>query len=284
MYRVLIVEDEDIIRKGIIFMMSWEKAGCVVVGEASDGKEGLEMIDRLGPDIVVSDIRMPVKNGLEMLQESIEEGAYEAILISGFDDFQYAQTAIGLGVREYLLKPVDFKKLAASIGKITKKLDGERQTQQYLEQAINGVDKEALLRSEWLLPGSVKNRYIDSSLEYIRNHYKQKVSLTEFASIHDISASYLNTKFKTATGYTFNDFLNRYRIMKAVEYLQRPDLYLRVYEVAEEVGFSDYKYFNKVFKKYIGHPPFKFLSSNSFDVSGPQMGKLTKSTNGSQGK
>jgi two-component system response regulator YesN len=70
---------------------------------------------------------------------------------------------------------------------------------------------------------------------------------------------YLNSKFKEETNYTFNDFLNRYRILKAVELLKEGDLL--IYEIAEQVGFQDYKYFSQVFKKYIGQPPTEFLNS-----------------------
>ena len=73
MYKVLIVEDEDIIRKGLLFTVNWQEAGCVVVGEAVDGEEGLEKIRETRPDIVIVDINMPIKDGLAMLEESIGE-------------------------------------------------------------------------------------------------------------------------------------------------------------------------------------------------------------------
>ena len=79
MYKVLIVEDEDIIRKGLLFMVNWQEADCVVVGEAVDGLEGLEKIRETNPDIVVVDINMPVKDGLSMLEDSIEEYGYDAV-------------------------------------------------------------------------------------------------------------------------------------------------------------------------------------------------------------
>ena len=100
MYKVLIVEDEDIIRKGLLFMVNWQDADCVVVGEAADGLEGLEKIRDTSPDIVVVDINMPVKDGLSMLEDSIEEYGYDAIIVSGYSDFEYARKAIRLGVTE----------------------------------------------------------------------------------------------------------------------------------------------------------------------------------------
>lgn len=121
MYKVLIVEDEDIIRKGLLFMVNWQDADCVVVGEAADGLEGLEKIRDTSPDIVVVDINMPVKDGLSMLEDSIEEYGYDAIIVSGYSDFEYARKAIRLGVTEYLLKPVNFNELYDALGKIKAK-------------------------------------------------------------------------------------------------------------------------------------------------------------------
>ena len=98
MYKVLIVEDEDIIRKGLMFMVNWQQAGCVVAGEAADGLEGLEKIRETRPDIVIVDINMPVMDGLEMLEKSIQEYGYDAIIVSGYSEFEYARKAITLGV------------------------------------------------------------------------------------------------------------------------------------------------------------------------------------------
>ena len=97
MYKVLIVEDEDIIRKGLMFMVNWQQAGCVVAGEAADGLEGLEKIRETRPDIVIVDINMPVMDGLEMLEKSIQEYGYDAIIVSGYSEFEYARKAITLG-------------------------------------------------------------------------------------------------------------------------------------------------------------------------------------------
>lgn len=263
MYKVLIVEDEDIIRKGLSFLINWEKVGCVVAGEAADGEEGLAMIKRLHPDIVICDIRMPVLGGLDMLTASIKQYGYQAILLTGYGEFAYAQKAISLGVREYLLKPVDFDKLNTCIQKIVEEFEEKKKVKEQLITAIQGIEKESLLCSKWLAPGSTKNRLVESVLSYIRENYAQKLSLSEIAEQNNITPSYLIAKFKAATGYTVNDFLNRYRIMQALERMQRPNNRMHIYEIADEVGFSDYKYFIKVFKKYIGHSPNRFLSGDS---------------------
>ncbi len=134
MYKVLIVEDEDIIRKGLLFMVNWQEADCVVVGEAVDGLEGLEKIRETNPDIVVVDINMPVKDGLSMLEDSIEEYGYDAVIVSGYSDFEYARKAIRLGVTEYLLKPVNFNELYDALRKIKDKQQAAARLRHELKQ------------------------------------------------------------------------------------------------------------------------------------------------------
>ena len=103
-----------------------------------------------------------------------------------------------------------------------------------------------------------RNEQVQKLLDYIRLHYHEKISLSELSEAYGFSSTYLNTKFKQETNYTFNDFLNRYRILQATDLLRQNRL--KVYEVAEAVGFQDYKYFNQVFKKYVGQAPGKFIN------------------------
>lgn len=254
MYRVLIVEDEDIIRKGLMFMADWAKVDCIVVGEAADGEEGLEKIQELSPDIVIADVKMPIKSGIQMLEESIDEYGYEAIIVSGYSEFAYAKKAISLGVTEYLLKPVDFDQLYMAIQKIIQKLKTSLKVEHYIRQ----MKQEPVLVFDMLENNSTSNKHVNNMLSYIKDQYPNRISLTDLSIQYDLSCTYLNSKFKAETGYTFNDFLNRYRILQAVNFLKTDQW--KVYEIAERVGFSDYKYFIKVFKKYIGCSPIKFVS------------------------
>jgi two-component system response regulator YesN len=106
-YKVVIIDDEKWTREVIKGIVNWEKLGVEVVGEASDGEFGLEIIKRTNPDIVISDVCMPRLNGLELI-EKIKENGFESliIMISGYDDFSYVQSALRLGVSDYILKPV----------------------------------------------------------------------------------------------------------------------------------------------------------------------------------
>lgn len=256
MYKILIVEDEDIIRKGLIFMVDWLKVNCVVAGEAADGLEGLAKIEEIRPDIVITDVKMPFKDGLQMLEDSIARYAYEAIIISGYSEFEYAKRAITLNVTEYLLKPIDFAHLYQTIEKLTAKIESNKKVREYMN-SLNHLPANPIMDPQMML--SAKSKYVGKMLEHIRIFYSQKISINELSGKYGRSSTYLNAKFKKETNYTFNDFLNRYRVLQAVEMLKQDKM--KVYEIAEAVGFQDYKYFIQVFKKYIGCPPSKFIGT-----------------------
>ena len=116
LYRILLVDDEEEVRRGIIRKMEWEKLGFEVAGDAENGEEALEKVEQLQPDVVITDIRMPVMNGIELLKKVYNHCPLtKFIIISGYSDFEYAQSAIRLHVSEYLLKPVEKEALIAKI-------------------------------------------------------------------------------------------------------------------------------------------------------------------------
>ncbi|MDY3218335.1 MAG: AraC family transcriptional regulator [Candidatus Fimivivens sp.] len=102
-------------------------------------------------------------------------------------------------------------------------------------------------------------------------HYAERFSLAQLSEQYHISSSYLNGKFKNATGYAINDFVNRYRILRSMLLLTGSDM--RIYEVAQAVGFEDYKYFIMVFKKYMGVPPAKFFETADRAPGEPDSGR-----------
>ena len=106
MRRVVVVEDEELVRKGIILTVDWASVDCAVVGEASNGEDGLQVVEQLQPDLIITDIKMPRMDGLEMLRRLRENGnRAQVILLTAYSDFAYAQTALKLGAVDYLLKP-----------------------------------------------------------------------------------------------------------------------------------------------------------------------------------
>ncbi|QQO10418.1 response regulator transcription factor [Breznakiella homolactica] len=262
MYKVLVAEDETIIRKGLIFSVDWKKLGCIVVGEAADGEEGIKKIRTMKPDIVITDVKMPLKNGPDMIRETCGEVQYESIIISGYGEFEYARDAIRLGVSEYLLKPVEIEKLEAALTKAIGKLD-RRNNYRILDEYAKIIDRSKIAGLIWPpeSTGSVPEN-IQRTLSFIENHYREKISLQAMSSELGISATSLNENLKKYTGSTFTVLLNRFRIRQAIALLSRGQQ--RVYEAAENTGFEDYKYFSTVFKKYVGYTPTEFIRRNHF--------------------
>lgn len=148
MFKILLVDDEPNVRQGIKMMIPWEELGCEVIGEADDGDDGLSKIMNLQPDIVIADIKMPGKTGIEMTEAAKALGFKGKVLIlSGYSDFSYAKTAIALGVENFILKPVDEDELIEAIKTAGEKITREREHRyrqeigrEYLnEQMVKGL-------------------------------------------------------------------------------------------------------------------------------------------------
>ncbi|WP_270170207.1 response regulator [Paenibacillus sp. SYP-B4298] len=128
MLKALVVDDEYLVRAGLCQTVDWEEYGIQIVGEACNGKEGLEMALRLRPEIIVTDIRMPHMNGLELLRHLQEQQLdCVTIVLSGYDEFQYAQEAMRLGASHYLLKPVNIDELIETLQRVAQSFERLRE-------------------------------------------------------------------------------------------------------------------------------------------------------------
>lgn len=153
MIKVLIVDDEMIIRKGIRTSIDWERLGIEIVGEAKNGQEALELSGRMEPDIVMTDIRMPVMDGLALAAALRErQPQVKIIIVSGYDDFDYARQALKIGVSEYLTKPVGAEDLTKLMLKLGDQIHEERD-RSYEERNKGMLLRESLpfIQSKWLL-------------------------------------------------------------------------------------------------------------------------------------
>ena len=245
MYRVLLVEDEDIIRRGIRNSVLWEKLGCYVVGEAADGEEGMEAIKRLQPDIVITDITMPVMDGLAMIAATKMEYDYAAIILSGYSDFEYAREAIRHGVSGYVLKPLNMTEMKEAIEQAILELEKIRSLKQQNEQT-DQLGNISLLD----MKKTYQDPLVGKVLTYIAENYQNKITLSDLEQEVHYSERYINHKFQNEVGTTVIEYLNRYRIQKALSLIKEGRIPLS--EIGWECGIGEYKYFNYVFKKYIG--------------------------------
>lgn len=252
MYRVLIVEDEEIIRKGLVYGVPWSDMDCVVAGEAANGVEGIAQIEELHPDIVIVDINMPVKDGLEMLRQTIDEHHFSAVILSGYSSFEYAKTAVHLGVTEYLLKPIDREELRTAV-------ENAKQRQEMRHAWVGRRQEQGELLEVRLLDRTVDeetDQVVRQMLEFIEQHFSEKIVMQDVVSHLNYSETFLNKRFKKVTGMTFTEYLNRFRIQKAVEILNDEDTSSP--EVGYLCGFSTPKYFKDVFRKYVGRTPKEY--------------------------
>ncbi len=126
LYRIMLVDDEEEVRKAMIRNMNWERLGFTVAGDAENGEDALEKLEQLEPDVVMTDIRMPYMDGLTLIARIRERYPFIKILIfSGYDDFEYAKQAIKFNVTEYILKPVNGEELAEILKRVRLNLDEE---------------------------------------------------------------------------------------------------------------------------------------------------------------
>ena len=141
-YRVLLADDEEEIRAGISRKIDWESLGFTLVGEADNGEVALELAEQLNPDVVLTDIKMPFMDGLELcrrLKQSLP--AAKLVVFSGFDDFEYARQAVSMGVSEYILKPINAPELTAVLDKLRGQLDQQRMERRDMETLRRRYDE-----------------------------------------------------------------------------------------------------------------------------------------------
>ncbi len=257
MLKIVIVEDEAVIRKGLVYTVDWASMGCVVVGEAGDGLEGLDIIKKSNPDVVITDVKMPHINGLDMVRKLKKSIDFETIIISGYEDFKFAKKAIDLDVFKYILKPIDEDKLKDAIKELSVEIK-KKKDYLYVKKTVKDMDNLKLLNMElYLKKEDQYSRYVNRIIEHIIANYESKISLEDLSEELLVSVSYLARVFKESTGLTFTDFLNKYRIQKSLEYIEKNED--KIYKIAHKVGFSEYRYFISVFKKYIGYSPSEFI-------------------------
>ncbi len=250
MLKVIVLEDEPTVRRELVLLTPWDDMGIVFSGEASNGIEGLALARKADPDIVLTDIRMPGMDGLVFIAENekrrLAEGRRgpEYIILSGHSEFEYARRAIHLGVSEYLLKPVDDEEFRAAL---------LRAKQRIMDLSVRSRAEKTLFNE---YQGNAQEGYIGGAIRILKDRYIQGVTIEAAASELGISAGHLSRLFRQETGYTFTDYLMYVRVKRAAELLRDPAV--KVYEVADLVGYADARYFAQVFRKITGLTPREF--------------------------
>ncbi len=245
MTKVLIVDDEKYVRMGIRSETDWALIGCEVVAEASNGEEALLMADEFRPDLVVSDIRMPKMDGIALAEKLLEKyPGTKVIFLTAYNEFEYARQAIRIGVSDYLLKPFQDGELEASIQRLLHLHPNAPASSKELEENLIPLKKKE----------DISNRYVQTAIAYIEEHFAEMdFSVTGLAQSMGVSDGHISRLFKAETDVSINNYLTKYRIRMAMDYLK--DVQVKIYEVAEKVGYQDIAYFSNTFKKLVGRTP-----------------------------
>ncbi|MEY8517761.1 response regulator [Lachnospiraceae bacterium 29-84] len=236
MYQVFLADDEVWERKGMKKIIQEMGLPLTVSGEAEDGIAAWEGMKKTRADILLADIRMPGLTGLELARRMQQEGMEaKVIFISGYAEFAYAKQALKMGVSDYLLKPVEEEELREALEELIRQLDGEKE-----EVAKKGRDVSIL----------------QQIVQEIQDGCCGDITLKALADKYYISGSRLSVLLKDELGMSFPNYLASIRIQKAKEWMEDETLSLEA--IAKMVGFKDYFYFNKVFRKVEGVAPSKF--------------------------
>lgn len=241
MYRAIVVDDEEIIREGMKNLIESLNLKIRVVATASNGIEMMEVYEKYIPDIMIVDINIPNRNGLDCIQEIRRTNKTSIIIIvSGYDKFDYAKKAIENDVDFYLLKPVDddefYSIMKESVIKFNRNIENENIILKFKKtDQIN--DK--------------------SVVEYINSSYTdEELSSEIIENKFNLSRSALYKIIKTATGRSFIEYLTMLRINHAKRLLVKYELSIK--QVAANSGYKDQYYFSRVFKKNVGYSPKEY--------------------------
>lgn len=234
--RVLLVDDEIMIREGFKKLFDWEAHECVIVGEAADGMEAITKIDKEQPDIVIMDINIPIINGLKVIQLSrVKYPSMAFVIVSGYDDFSYCREALRLQITDYILKPVNCEEFGSCIDRLKISLYN------------NEVKEKPVVKKERVITGITK---------YMQEHLSEDVSLHILSEEFHLNSQYISQLFRNEIGVNFLTYLTNIRMEHAKKLLLSSSL--SIAEVSEQSGYGDYRVFTKVFKKSEGITPSQY--------------------------
>lgn len=232
MYTVIVVDDEPLIRCSVIYSLQQNIHNIKVIGEASNGREALTLIDSQKPDIVITDIKMPLMSGLELIQNlKKNKSKAKIIILSGYSDFEYARQAIKYNVFDYVLKPVKAKEL---------------------KEAIESCIDQSLFDTETERPCGPSEKLIT----YIDTSFSENLSLDGLSTKFNFSPKYISNLIKAKLGKSFTDYVTDLRITKAVELLTKTNMEIK--EISAAIGYEDQQYFHRIFKKKTGQTPTQY--------------------------
>lgn len=238
MKKILIVDDEKFIRNGISAIIGNNFPELFQIELAKNGQEALEIMKKIEFDLVITDINMPFMNGIDFIKEIRQIlGNLEIIVISGYDEFEYARQCMKYGVKNYLLKPINDKELVEIV----------KETMTSTDEVISEINEDEK-KLEYV--------YIEKAKDYIEKNYYKDINMAVVSNYVSLNYSYFSSIFNRDTGMNFSDYLNFVRVKKAKVLLKNIDY--KIHEVSEMVGYKNPKHFTKNFKKFTKLTPVEY--------------------------
>lgn len=246
MYKAIIIEDEQVIRRHITDFVNDCIEGFYVIESFMDGQDALNYLETNHVDLIITDIRMLNVSGIDVAKYVYEhELPTKVVILSGYQNFSYAQEAINYNVSSYLTKPIDPEEMEKALNRIKQQLDKENTVHE--EQISDQIAENNCLDEKAM---------IERAISYINQNFDKDISLKMVADYVYISGDYLGKLFKKNTGENFSNYLLSLRMQKAIELLKTGRY--TVTEIGEMLGYKNTNYFIKVFKEYTGHTPKKY--------------------------
>lgn len=242
MYKALIIDDEKPVQIAIQKLGHWKYYNIESPRLAINGKDGLSAMREFRPNLVFVDMNMPVMDGASFLMKASQEFPdSQYIVVSGYDQFSYAQQAIRYGACEYLLKPIVEEELNTAIERAILRLDPNAVFGEPEENGKEEISPEEAVR--------IIKEYIDSN-------YCQNIKITMFAEKYYFSIEYLTKLFRNKFGYTIYEYVLKLRMERAKELLE--DENNKIIDIAERLGYADNHYFSKAFRTYYNISPSQY--------------------------
>jgi len=240
--KIAIIDDESIIRHAVATVINncknndWE-----VVGLCSNGKEALKLLSATHIDVIISDIKMPDMDGIELLRALAYRDDIFVIFLSGYDEFEYAQYAVRYGAVDYILKPMNPGYIISVLEKCYEKIRG------------NNNDKvQGTLQYEG------DSKVIGQAIKFISQNYSKKLSLSVISGRFFLNPQYFSKLFKQETGVNYIEYLKNTRIENAKRIMDA-NTHLKIYEISLMVGYENPKYFCKLFKELCDITPQEYI-------------------------
>ena len=240
LFNIVLLDDEPWVEIDLAQSIPWTQLGFELPQSFSRSTEAYEFIIENNPDVVITDIVMPVMDGLQLIEKCRQNNCTSKfVILTAYKDFSYAKEAIKLGVVDYCLKPIDPQELIQTMKELTLALESKHYQDEWEYQNID---------------------LMDEILEYVRQHLQEKISLQDIGEHFFINKNYVCYLFRKKLNTTFSQFITEERLSRAKKLLKNSNL--SIAEISDRVGFKDEFYFNKVFKKHENISPGLFRKLN----------------------